>query len=272
MSKIVFSGVGHGGNDNGAVANGLREDDMNLVEALACNEVLVAHGIKNPMSRYKDEADPIDEEVREANASGATIAIDWHNNAGGGDGFEAYYSKGDAEGLKLCRFIESEVIKLGQNSRGCKTKLGTDGKDYFAFIRNTKMTAIIIEGAFLDSKDRFFKDTKEEQKAYGVAVAKGILKYLGIPYKGTDKPQPKPSKPSKPQIKEEYDMKKIVTYLGDADLFAAVMVSQKLGCPLMRVNDFKASGLKAEQVIQIGGNVNDTNRFTTMKNATNKYL
>ncbi len=40
----------------------------------------------------------------------------------------------------------------------------------------------------------------------------------------------------------------------------------------MRVNDFKASGLKAEQVIQIGGNANDTNRFSTMKNAANKYL
>lgn len=40
----------------------------------------------------------------------------------------------------------------------------------------------------------------------------------------------------------------------------------------MRVNDFKVSGLKAEQVIQIGGNVNDTNRFSTMKNAVNKYL
>lgn len=76
----------------------------------------------------------------------------------------------------------------------------------------------------------------------------------------------------KPIIKEEYDMKKIVTYLGDADLFAAVMVAQKLGCPLMRVNDFKASGLKAKEVIQIGGNVNDTNRFSTMKNAANKYL
>ncbi len=214
MSKIVFSGVGHGGNDNGAVANGLREDDMNLVEALACNEVLVAHGVKNPMSRYKDEADPIDEEVREANASGAVIAVDWHNNAGGGDGFEAYYSIGDAEGLKLCKFIEEEVVKLGQNSRGCKTKIGYGGKDYFAFIRDTKMTAIILEGVFLDSADKEFKDTVEKQRAYGVAVAKGILRYLGIQYKGDANtinkpkpaPDPKPSKTSKETIDVTYQV------------------------------------------------------------------
>lgn len=213
MSKIVFSGVGHGGNDNGAVANGLREDDMNLVEALACNEVLVAHGVKNPMSRYKDEADPIDEEVREANASRAVIAVDFHNNAGG-DGFEAYYSIGDPEGLKLCKLIEEEVVKLGQNSRGCKTKVGYEGKDYFAFIRDTKMTAIILEGVFLDSADKEFKDTVEEQRAYGVAVAKAILRYLGIQYKGDtntiNKPKPvpvsKPSKTSKEAIDVTYQV------------------------------------------------------------------
>lgn len=72
--------------------------------------------------------------------------------------------------------------------------------------------------------------------------------------------------------KEEYDMKKIVVYLGDADLFAAVLVSQKLVCPLMRFNDFKASKLKADEIIQIGGKSEDTNRFSTMKNAANKYL
>lgn len=214
MSKIVFSGVGHGGNDNGAVANGLREDGMNLVEAIACNEVLVAHGVKNPMSRYKDEADPIDEEVREANASGAVIAVDFHNNAGGGDGFEAYYSIGDPEGLKLCKLIEEEVVKLGQNSRGCKTKVGYGGKDYFAFIRDTKMTAIILEGVFLDSADKEFKDTVEKQRAYGVAVAKGILRYLGIPYKGDTNtinkpkpvPAPEPSKTNKETIDVTYQV------------------------------------------------------------------
>ncbi len=62
-------------------------------------------------------------------------------------------------------------------------------------------------------------------------------------------------------------MKKLVTYYGDADLFSAVMVAQKNQCPLMKVSDYKASGIKAEQVIQIGGNAEDTNRYVTFKNA-----
>lgn len=67
--------------------------------------------------------------------------------------------------------------------------------------------------------------------------------------------------------KVEYDMNKIVVYAGDADLFAAVMVAQKNQCPLMKLSDYKASGLKAQTVIQIGGKAEDTNRYVTFKNA-----
>jgi len=67
---------------------------------------------------------------------------------------------------------------------------------------------------------------------------------------------------------EVFDMKKVVTYLGDADVFAALMVSQKNACPLMRKTDYEASGLKAGQVIQIGGKPNST-RWSTFKDAAN---
>lgn len=70
----------------------------------------------------------------------------------------------------------------------------------------------------------------------------------------------------KPIIEEEFDMKKIVVYLGDADLFAAVIVSQKNACPLMRKADYDRSGLKVKTVIQVGGKPGST-RFTTFKDA-----
>jgi len=67
---------------------------------------------------------------------------------------------------------------------------------------------------------------------------------------------------------EVFGMKKVVTYLGDADVFAALIVSQKNACPLMRKSDYETSGLKAEQVIQIGGKVGST-RWSTFKDAAN---
>jgi hypothetical protein len=63
-------------------------------------------------------------------------------------------------------------------------------------------------------------------------------------------------------------VKVIVTYFGDGDLFAAVLVSQKMHCPLMSVDDFRASGIKAEKVIQIGGKPG-TDRFNSFKDAAN---
>lgn len=65
---------------------------------------------------------------------------------------------------------------------------------------------------------------------------------------------------------EEKELKKIVTYFGDADLFAAVLVSQKNQCPLMRKSDFDASGLKADQEIPIGGKPGTT-RYDSFRDA-----
>lgn len=179
----VFIGVGHGGKDCGAVANGLREADINLNIALACQEVLIKHNLDVKLSRYKDENDPVQEEVKECNEFGADIAIDIHTNAGGGDGFEVYRHSGGANSLKLAECIEKEAKKLN-NSRGIKTRLNSVGKDYYAFIRDTNPPAIIVETAFIDNKEDVKSiDTLEEQKAFGIAYAKGILKYFGIEYK-----------------------------------------------------------------------------------------
>jgi len=172
----VFLSAGHGGSDPGAVANGLKEKDLNLTVMLACNEVLVRHGVITILSRTKDENDPYSEEVREANASEADLAVSFHKNAGGGDGFEGFYYSSDADGKRLVLIAEKYIKELGQNSRGAKV-----GDKYY-FVRNTKMTAVLFESFFLDSKDRFIGDTVAEQKAFGVAYAKAILEFLDIEY------------------------------------------------------------------------------------------
>ena len=76
-----------------------------------------------------------------------------------------------------------EVVAIGQNSRGAKTKRNVLGKDYYYFIREITAPSVIVECAFLDNKkDVQIIDTAAEQKAFGVAIAKGILKTLGVSY------------------------------------------------------------------------------------------
>lgn len=180
MPKI-FIGVGHGGNDSGATANGLKEDELNLSIALACRDELARHGVVVGISRTKDEADPLSDEIKECNAFGPDYALEIHNNAGGGDGVEIYHHYGGGKGKTLAEKVINEIIAIGQNSRGLKTKKNSSGKDYFGWIRQTIAPAILIECAFLDNKkDIAIIDTKTEQKAMGVAIAKGVLNTLGI--------------------------------------------------------------------------------------------
>lgn len=187
MAKI-FIGVGHGGSDPGAVGY-LVEKDINLKMAKACRDYLVLNGVTVKMSRERDENDTVSDEVRECNEFGADLAIDVHNNAGGGDGFEALHTIYYGKGAVLAQNIEAEVKKIGQNSRGCKTRKNASGKDYFAFIRNTKCPAVICEGVFVDNKaDAAQADTDAKCKAFGEAYAKAILKTMGFESPSTIKP------------------------------------------------------------------------------------
>ena len=191
MAKKVFLGVGHGGSDSGAVANGFKEMDLILEIALACQSELIRHGVSVQMSRTKDENDTLTEEIKECNAFNPDLAIDIHNNAGGGDGAEAFYHYGGGEGKVLAENVLAEIVAIGQNSRGAKIKLNAQGRDYFGFIRETVAPAIIVECAFLDNKtDVQIIDTAAERKTMGVAIAKGILKTLGIAWVEEVKPEP----------------------------------------------------------------------------------
>lgn len=184
MAKKVYLDPGHGGSQPGAVKY-VVEKDVNLVMALACRDYLAANGVEVKMSRTGDTTTDISASCREANNWGADLAVSIHNNAGGGDGFEVFHSINGGTGKTLAQNIEAEVKKIGQNSRGVKTKKGSGGSDYYGFIRQTNMPAVICEGAFVDNKaDAAQIDTKTEQQAFGYAYARGILKTLGLTDKG----------------------------------------------------------------------------------------
>ena len=193
MAK-VFIGVGHGGADPGAVSGTWEEADINLVMALAMRDELERHGVAVGISRIKDENDLLQEEIDEANAFAPDVAVECHNNAGGGDGWEAYRQTSTAYGqqsLRLAQKIEARVKAAGQNSRGIKTKLMANGQDWFGWCRQVKAPAVLCEGFFLDNlTDRADFTTTASQQAMGVAYAHGVLDYLGMEVLPADKPSP----------------------------------------------------------------------------------
>lgn len=175
MSYRVFIGVGHGGDDPGAVKY-VKESWANLVISLEVKRLLDAAGIVTGISRVRDENDDINEEIREANAFGPDLAFEVHNNAGGGDGFEVYIgsNRHTAKSRACAEAVEAEVKAIGQKSRGVKT--GT-----FGWVRLIDAPAVLTEGFFVDNlADASDYDTEAELRKLAAAYARGILAYLGV--------------------------------------------------------------------------------------------
>lgn len=223
MAKVFIS-AGHGGSDSGAIGNGFKEKDLNLSIALACRDYLVANGVEVKMSRTTDEDDGINQEAAESNAYGPDVTVSIHNNAGGGDGVEAWYSIVGGLSKTCAENILDEVVKIGQNSRGAKKKAGSNGKDYYGFIRMTKAPAVIVECAFIDNAtDIQIVADEDKRRTMGAAIAKGILRTLGVQEKtntpATPAPTPAPAPSPAPSSKsiEEIAREVIAGKWGNGD-------------------------------------------------------
>lgn len=191
LAYRVFIGVGHGGSDSGANKY-VREKDANLTISLEMQRQLENLGFVVGISRTKDEDDPLAEEIREANAFKPDLAVEVHNNAAGGDGWECYIQT-NSYGTKsraAATAIEKQVKAIGQNSRGIKTK-------GFGWTYQVKAPAILTEGFFVDNwNDAKDFDTVEEQKKLATAYVKGICDYFGVAYSDS----PKPVEPVEPEV------------------------------------------------------------------------
>ena len=182
LSK-VFGSIGHGGSDSGATAGRFIEKNMNLIYGKACIDELSKY-VKTKISRIDDSFIGLSGLVTMSNNYEAQIHLAFHLNAGKGDGCEIFHSMNSKEGKKLAEAISKRIAALGQNPHGQYVKIKPsskyENKDYYTELGATKAIAVIIEPAFIDSKDVEFVDTDAELKILGISVAHGVLDYLGL--------------------------------------------------------------------------------------------
>ncbi len=222
----VYVGIGHGGSDSGAVGNGFLEKNLTLSIGKYCNERLKQYGIETKISRTSDIDSSINSKVAASNAFKADVCMDIHINAGGGDGSEVYYSHVSPNGKRLAQAIVDSMVKIGQNTRGIKTKLDTDGTDYFGMIRMTDAPAVLVECAFIDNaNDIKIINTEAKRKIFGYAIADGVANYLGVKLPSA-KPTTTPSKPTTTTIKIEAP--NLSDYLEEGDKSLAVYAYKQL--------------------------------------------
>ena len=171
MAKHIIIDLGHSKCDSGAVANGFKEVDLNVSIGRYVGKELSRHGVIVTYAEGSlSDRSNLDKRLKPH----AFVSI--HNNAGGGDGTEVYHFPSSIQGKKISNYILAEIVSAGlNNSRGVKTA-------NYHVLRETVSPSTLIECAFMDSADIKAVDEEHERKAFGTAIAKGVLKYLGLNY------------------------------------------------------------------------------------------
>lgn len=184
----VVIDAGHGGSDSGAVSDDYIEKEWNLDTSRACANELVKYGVYVYETRTDDVYISLEDRAKLANDNNVDYFISIHHNSSNGDADrgEVIYSIKDTKSQELALNIENELKDIGQtNVKTYAKSMGT--VDYYSVLRNTEMSAIIIEVCFIDNQeDRQIADTKEERERNGIAIAHGILKQLGIDIDNTE--------------------------------------------------------------------------------------
>lgn len=190
---VIVIDAGHGGEDSGAVDNGLYEKDINLSIALKLRDMLKAYGYEVRMTRETDvsiydasagttrEKKVSDLKNRTAiiNSDPNQILVSIHQNKFEQSqyyGTQIFYTVGSTRSEQLGEAIRQSVIGLLQpdNHRELKP---SDNEIYI--LSHAEVPAVIVECGFLSNPEeaaRLAEDSYQQQMAF--AVSCGILTYV----------------------------------------------------------------------------------------------
>ena len=179
--------AGHGGSDSGAVGyNGVTEKEVTLAVAKKVQRMLTESGAEVIMTRTTDRdvawAGASNGEELQARVdkspSNAALFISIHCNAFSNPsthGMETYYYWGSAEGERLARLLNEELVNFGGlSNRGVK------GANFYV-LKHTSIPASLIELAFITNpvEENLLSDN-DYQEQLALAITRAIKRYLGI--------------------------------------------------------------------------------------------
>jgi N-acetylmuramoyl-L-alanine amidase len=172
MSLIMID-PGHGGQDPGAIANGLQEKDLNLSICLGLSKLLEARGQNAGLTRSGDVFISLRQRCEIANNSKAALFLSVHCNASenaAAAGIEAFHAGAGGAGEKFAQTLCRSLSKLGRQVRGAKPA------DYYV-LRHTVMPACLVECGFVSNPEEAAW-LKNHVSEIAQALADGIIEYL----------------------------------------------------------------------------------------------
>lgn len=190
MAKKIIITIGHGTADDGkSYDSGAVSKDKKYHEFKIAKEI-GKYAQKYYNEHYAEHCDlmnydgglSLQERINKLKDDTYDFIAEIHLNAGGGTGTECYYHHQSEKGKKYAEAITKNIAStFDVKNRGAKTKLGSNGNDYFGIIRSTKPCAVLVETVFIDTDSDLAKvKTAAEQKKCGEAIAKAIARVRGL--------------------------------------------------------------------------------------------
>lgn len=186
--KTVCLDYGHGGSDPGAVGNGLKEKDLTLAIGKKTKGILEKYGLKVIETRSGDQYVSLTERANISNRNKADVLVSLHVNSAenvNARGFEVWTTRGQTLGDKLADAIGEEIKRAFPNVpfRADLSDGDLDKEANFTVIAKATAPACLVEMGFIvNAQDA--QMLKTEQDKIAEAIARGIMNYLGVNYKG----------------------------------------------------------------------------------------
>lgn len=172
----IWIDAGHGGKDSGALGGGLKEKDFNLIVATKVGDKLKELGHSIGLTRTTDVFLSLSDRAKLANEWKADIFVSIHCNAADNSaakGLEVFSYPGSVKGAELSSSIYNGIVSKGAYNalRGTKTA-------NFYVLRETDMTAALIELAFISNEDDR-KLLQDRQNDFVDGIVAGVVSYTG---------------------------------------------------------------------------------------------
>ena len=199
---LVIIDAGHGGNDSGAIRDGVQEKDLTLDVALRLERLLKASGLATKLTRSTDETLSLSARAAAANEERDCVFISIHFDEGkrsAASGIGTFYAARQAAPTPLVASwfpfmqpvsrsetanIESRSLaELIQNSLVARTQAVNRGTraEQFYVVANVQHPAVLVEGGFLSNSEDVAKLTREEyRQQLAAAISEGVMRYRDL--------------------------------------------------------------------------------------------
>lgn len=196
--KVVYLDPGHGGHDPGALGpNGLKESDAALDVCKRAKSMLDPY-VDCRLTRDSDTFIPLDMRPRIANDGNADAFVSYHFNSARNphtkSSWEVFTTRGQNRSDRLATAVGEEHAKEfpDQLRREDRRDGDLDKEANFAVLRLTDHPSCLMEGEFIHTVhgEKLIREDENREKM-ALAVTRGVLKFLGIPYTTGQEKRPK---------------------------------------------------------------------------------